>query len=296
MTQINTLQDAEARVNEVLTFIGTPRTRRESRIASMLNSINADIPDAPIVIPPPTTPPPTVPPPTIPDLTQWVPFTTSQEEVMLEGVLINAPNGVHDGTGIELHPGVKRFTLNGSVINSFNYGVWLNDCDKAVFVGNHIIAKGGGNAYCIRGNPKVLQSQYNTFYADHSWRIYACQGGFSINDTYDVGQLRVGGGTSSEWAADMPEFGGPDANNPFIFGNGFIKARQQVTIYNKTRNVTFSQCDFAGTGKIFIDFGAHDIVFTGCKNLPAFRYHDAAGNQYFPTAAQLADRRITILP
>lgn len=154
--------------------------------------------------------------------------------------------------------------------------------------------------YCVRGTFEVWQSWDSTFKSPlQAFRIYGTREGFSLRDLFEVKDMKLGGGTSNEW--QNPErFGGEDADHPFVFSDGKIKATGQVTFYNKTQFVTFRRMDFAGTTKLFfstppvdpnVPFEQH-IRFEQCKNIPQLHFHDASGNTFVPTTSQLETRKI----
>lgn len=242
---------------------GTSKPR--AACISVRNAIDAAI-KPPVVVPPPPPPPTTA-------LTPHAPV--KDQNVNLSNVKIAVVSG-----DCVLGNNGNRITIalaNSELKTDSGYCIYAAPSTKTVL--NNVKATSTAY-YVLRGIHEQYESQDSTLIAGHSWRVYGCNGGFSKRDTYDVGQLRCGGGAADEWNSEQPF-----AN--FVFEDDRIQARQQVTIYDATHDVVFRRCDFAGTGKIFIDLGAKNIRFEQCVNLPVI---DVKGQ----TQSQLAARGIVI--
>lgn len=72
--------------------------------------------------------------------------------------------------------------------------------------------------------------------------------------------MMLGGGYANEWDA-------PGPFESFTFQDGSI-AVPSIEIYPATKNVTFKNMNFAGTGHITLWDGSKNTVFQGCTNLP----------------------------
>lgn len=232
--------------------------------------------DAVLAVPPVVVPPVIEPPPVQPPSTTFVDHAPIKDQsVNLANVKINAPTGdcIMSNNGVQ----VTIKLVHAILTSNGGYGIYAAPSTLTQLSDVSIATP----YYAIRGQHTRYESDHCRIQGGHSWRVYNCTGGFSVDDEYTVGQLRCGGGAANEW--DNPQ---QFAN--FRFERCRIRAQQQVTIYNATHDVDFIDCDFSGTGKIFIDLGAKNIRFTRCVNLPVI---DTKGQ----TAAQLQQRGIAFI-
>ena len=167
---------------------------------------------------------------------------------------------------------VTTLNVNNVTIRSTNYGIYLGECDNLNLSNVNITCDpSGGDSYSVRGTIHHLTSSDSTFNSGiKAFRIYGLEGGSSTRDTYSGDRLMLGGGYANEW-------GEAAAFHNFTFKDGSIDVNS-VEMYNDTNNVVFENMDFAGTGHISIQAGAHDIVFKNCTNLPQIRLYDTNGN------------------
>lgn len=205
-------------------------------------------------------------------------------------VVSNNPS-VNQGQGISAQNNISvdTLTLTNIKIDSFNYGIYCGNCNKAIFQNLDITARDGGDSYSIRGSFNHLISSDSIYRADRkSHRFYNVHQGSSTRDVFLNGRLMLGGGTASEWE-------NPTEFKNFIFKDGIIDVNS-VQIYSRTHHVVFQNMDFADTNEIYIDWGAHDITFINCHNIPYVKYGSPSGGFYNPTPAQLAERNISFIP
>jgi hypothetical protein len=185
---------------------------------------------------------------------------------------------------------ISKITVTNVTIDSVNYGVYLGNCQEAIF--DHVditTDPQGGDSYSVRGAIASFTSSNSVYRAEvKAFRIYNLTGGSSTGDSFIGGRLMLGGGAASEWENPLPF-------QSFTFNGGSIDV-ESVEIYDATNNVTFNGVDFVQTNHISIQFGAHDLTFASSLNLPEIRYYDASGSQYTPDAAELASRNIVITP
>lgn len=197
-----------------------------------------------------------------------------------DGATTIANTTITGDTGIMGDNATHVTTLNVSnvTIRSTNYGIYLGDCENLNLSNVSITCDPtGGDSYSVRGNIRNLVSSDSTFNSGiKAFRIYGLEGGSSTRDTFTGDRLMLGGGYASEW-------GDPGPFHNFTFTDSRINVNS-IEMYDDTSNVVFDGVDFAGTGHISIQAGAHDIVFRNCTNVPQIRLYDGNGNWTSPPA------------
>lgn len=191
-----------------------------------------------------------------------------------EGNCITRNNGGH-----------CTINLDHAVLHSRSgYCVYADTSDLTRIHASNLTADG---YYVLRGTHTVIEATASNFKAaNHSFRPYAWRGGFVRDCNFDVEYIRIGGGAANEWENPIDTGGTPD--DPIEWTGGRISATAQVTFYNKTHDFIFTDVDFGGTRKLFIDLGAKGLKFIRPRNLPTV---DTKGQ----STAQLAARGISIV-
>lgn len=184
---------------------------------------------------------------------------------------------------------VGNLSVANCEIRSTNYGIYCGDVDEINLANVAIFCDpNGGDSYSIRAcvNRAFSSTDCEFHSGIKAFRIPECHGGTHKRFKITGDRAMLGGGYANEWQS-------PGTFENVAFEDGEIDVNS-VEIYNATHNVSFTRVNFAGTGHISIQFGAHHITFAGCTNQPEIKYFDANGNRYTPTAAQLSARGISI--
>lgn len=231
----------------------------------------------------PLSPPPTQPPTSNQQASD--PISLGNGATTVANKFITGTTGITAGND----KNVSMLTVSNVTIHSTNYGIYLGSCDTLNC--DHVditCDPQGGDSYSVRGGIKHLYSKDSKYRSGiKAFRVYGLLDGSSLNDLFTGDRLMLGGGYANEWVSPAPF-------ENFTFTGARIDVNS-VEIYDATHHVTFDGTDWNGTGHVSIQFGAHHITIRNSIGpVPTVKFYDGSGNRYYPTAAQLASRFISI--